>query len=370
MSSLKAGSLFALAAACSVALSAQPVRVAIAGLDHGHVSGFFHALEGRTEVQLVGVYGPDPVIAHGYAQEFHLDPSMLYTNLDSMLDHVKPEAVAIFSNTYDHTSIVETCAAHHVGVIMMEKPLAVGMKEARRIQRAAENSGAQIIVNYETSWYRSHAAIWRMMHEEKQAGPIRRIVAEDGHEGPKEIHVQPEFLAWLSDPVRNGAGALFDFGCYGANLMTWLMDNERPVAVTAVTKTMKPGVYPNVDDDATVIVEYAHMVGVIEASWNWPFSRKDLEVYAQRGYAIAQGYGAPGEHEMLTVRMPGDNAPQTPALEPLPADAHDSISYLASVTRGKFKPSGLSSLDNNMIVTEILEAARDSARSGKKILLH
>lgn len=358
--------MFALAAACGCA---QPVRVAIAGLTHGHVGGFLHALQGRTEVQLVGVYDPDPMLGQGRAREFHLDQALLFTDLPTMLDRARPDAVAIFTSTYDHPAIVEACAAHHIGTIMMEKPLAVGMREARRIQRAAQSSGAQIIVNYETTWYPSHAAIWRIMHEDKTAGSIRRMVAEDGHEGPKEIGVEPEFLAWLTDPVRNGAGALFDFGCYGANLMTWLMDNQPPIAVTAVTKTMKPAIYSAVDDDATVVLDYPHAVGVIEASWNWPFSRKDLEVYGERGYAIAQGYGSPTGHDILSVRMRGDKEPQTPTLEPLPPDAHDSISYLASVARGKFRPSGLSSLDNNMIVTEILESARESARTGRKITL-
>ena len=69
------------------------------------------------------------------------------------------------------------------------------------------------------------------------------MVAMDGHEGPKEIKVQPEFFAWLTDPVKNGAGALFDFGCYGANLMTWLMDNQRPIKVTAIAQTDKPQIY-------------------------------------------------------------------------------------------------------------------------------
>ena len=65
----------------------------------------------------------------------------------------------------------------------------------------------------------------------RRSAPIRKIVAHDGHQGPKEIDVQPEFLDWLTDPVKNGAGALFDFGCYGANLMTWLM--EVPAAAAA-----------------------------------------------------------------------------------------------------------------------------------------
>ena len=124
------------------------------------------------------------------------------------------------------------------------------------------------------------------------------MVAMDGHEGPKEINVQPEFLAWLTDPVKNGAGALFDFGCYGANLMTWLMDNQRPLKVTAIAQTNKPQIYAQVDDEATILVEYPKAQGVIQASWNWPFSRKDFEVYGEKGYAIATG----GNN--LRVRLP------------------------------------------------------------------
>ena len=127
------------------------------------------------------------------------------------------------------------------------------------------------MVNYETTWYRSHGEIWRLVKKQNVAGEIRRMVAMDGHEGPKEIRVQPEFLAWLTDPVKNGAGALFDFGCYGANLMTWMMGNQRPIAVTAMTQTDKPGIYARVDDEATILLQYPKAQGVIQASWNWPY---------------------------------------------------------------------------------------------------
>ena len=109
------------------------------------------------------------------------------------------------------------------------------------------------------------------------------MVVHDGHRGPREIGVQPEFLAWLTDPEQNGAGALFDFGCYGANLMTWLMDDARPTSVTAVTRRFKPEIYPRVDDEATIILEYPGAQAIIQASWNWPFDRKDMAVYGQTG---------------------------------------------------------------------------------------
>jgi predicted dehydrogenase len=200
------------------------------------------------------------------------------------------------------------------------------------------------------------------VQEKKALGDIRKMVAMDGHEGPKEINVQPEFLGWLTDPEKNGAGALFDFGCYGANLMTWLMNNERPKSVTAIIARNKPAIYAKVDDEATILVQYPKAQGIIQASWNWPFSRKDFEVYGERGYAIATGGGN------LRTRLPKEQ--ETSATPPpLPADEHDSLAYLTAVVRGERKPTGLSSLDNNMIVTEILQAARESARTGKTIEL-
>ena len=194
------------------------------------------------------------------------------------------------------------------------------------------------------------------------AGDIRKMVALDGHAGPKAINVQPEFLAWLSDPVKNGGGALFDFGCYGANLMTWLMDNQRPLAVTAVTQQLQPAVYARVDDEATIVLEYPRAQGIIQASWNWPFNRKDFEVYGERGSAIATGANG------LRIALPKEPEHSvTP--DPPPADQRDSISHLMAVVRGKSKPNGLSSLENNVIATEILEAARESARTRARVVL-
>ena len=339
----------------------KPLRLAIAGLVHGHVDGFLHAIKDRTDVQLAGIFDPDPALQHQYAQRYGLPASLFFSDLPAMLDQTRPEAVASFTSTYDHPLVVEACAARHIHV-MMEKPLAVNPVHARAIERAATRSGIHVIVNYETTWYPSHGAMWNLIKERHAAGDIRKMAAMDGHQGPKEIGVGPEFLGWLTDPVKNGAGALFDFGCYGANLMTWMMDNQRPLAVTAMTQQIKPQIYPRVDDEATVLVEYPKAQGIIQASWNWPFNRKDFEVYGEHGYAIAIG------GSVLRVRLPGEEEQaRTPGA--LPPDERDSVSYLRAVVRGELRPSGLSSLENNLIVTEILDAARESARTGRKITL-
>jgi predicted dehydrogenase len=350
--------LFALLSAQAPAPA--PFKLAIAGLVHGHAGGFLRLAQSRDDIRIVGIFEPDTALQRSYAERYKLDASVFFTDLAVMLDRAKPEAVASFTNTYDHPAVVEAAAARHIDV-MMEKPLAVSVEHARRIQRAAERGAIDVLVNYETTWYPSHGAMWTLIKEQRAAGEIRKMVALDGHKGPKEIGVGPEFLAWLSDPIKNGAGALFDFGCYGANLMTWMMDNQRPLSVSAVTQQFKPEIYSRVDDEATIVVEYPKAQGIIQASWNWPFDRKDFEVYGDHGLAIAS-------RASLRVRM-GTEQEHAATPDPRPPDERDSVSHLIAVARGVRKPNGLSSLDNNVIVTEILEAARESARTHRAVQL-
>src|SRR3954471_5315152 len=245
--------LGAVAAGTLAGAASPPLRLGMERLVHGHAGGFLARYRDSKEVELVGVSEPDLEVAARYVKQSRLDPATIHRTLDEMLDRARPQAVIAFTSTADHPPVVAACARRKVPV-MMEKPLAVGVEQARAIERSAAEGGIPVLVNYETTWYPAvHAA-----HAlgEKSLGEVRKVVVHAGHRGPKEIGVQPEFLDWLTDPKRGGGGALFDFGCYGGNLMTWLMDNRRPTAVTAVTQQIKPETYPKVDDEATIVLEY------------------------------------------------------------------------------------------------------------------
>jgi predicted dehydrogenase len=337
-----------------------PLRVGIVGLVHGHVQGFFdHSLH-NPEIEIVGIAEPDQSLASQYSKKYGIDQSLLFPDLEEMLERAHPQAVLVYTNTYDHRHVVEICARHGVHV-MMEKPLAVTLEDALAIKKAAEAGKIHVLVNYETTWYASNRAAYDLVHE-GALGDIRKVVVHDGHSGPREIGVGPEFLAWLSDPKLNGGGALFDFGCYGADLMTWLMDGQRPQTVTAVTQQIKPNIYPRVDDEATIILTYPKAQAIVQASWNWPFDRKDMEVYGQTGYVITV------KRDDIRVRRAGGSEEQT-AAKPLSAPYDNSLSLLRAVVSNGMKPDGLSSLETNITVTEILDAARRSAASGKTIHL-
>jgi predicted dehydrogenase len=355
--------LFFLLALMAAALPAQEkLRLGVVGLTHGHAAGFFRNYLARTDVDIVGISEPDSELAARYADRYKLDRSRLFSTHAAMLDQAKPEAVMVFTSTFAHKEVVELCARRKVHV-MMEKPLAVSVEHGNAMAAAAKTGGIHVMVNYETTWYPVNAPIWRMAREDNKLGKIRRIVTHYGHQGPKEIGVGPEFLGWLTNPVQNGAGALYDFGCYGANFATWLLGAEKPLSVFAVTYTNKPAIYAHVDDEATVVVQYPGTQLIIQPSWNWPYGRKDMEVYGETGYITTAN---PRDYRFRYGGMPKE---QAETAGPLTAPDDDVIRYLTAVVRGRRQPDGLSSLANNLMVTEILAAARDSARTGKAVQL-
>ncbi len=349
---------YSLSQTSSAETAKAPLRVAIAGLVHGHAEGFFQNSAHRQDIQIVGIAEADQQVASKYATQFGLDRKLLYTDLDDMLQKTHPQAVLAYTNTYDHRRVVEICARRGIHV-MMEKPLAVSTEDAHAIERAAQQGKIHVLVNYETTWYRSNHAAFDLVHE-KALGDVRKIVVHDGHSGPKEIGVGPEFLTWLTDPKLNGGGALFDFGCYGADLATWLMDGQRPQTVTAVTQQIKPEIYPRVDDEATIVLTYPKAQVIVQASWNWPFDRKDMEVYGQTGYVITE------RRDDVRVRRKGKEEKRI-AAKPIAVPYDDSLSFLRAVIVDGVATDGPSSLQSNVIVTEILDAARRSASSGRTI---
>ncbi len=242
----------------SHAQSAAPIRVAVVGLEHGHVYGFLSGLKEHPEVQLVAIVEPDTALAAKYEQQFKLDHALFYKDVDTMVPATKPQALLVYTNIAGHRPAIEAGARHHL-TVMVEKPLTMSLADALSIRETARKANIQVLVNYETTWYSSNLAAYNAI-EQGKLGDLRKVVIHDGHEGPKEIHVQPEFLSWLNDPTKNGQGALYDFGCYGADLMTWFMKGEAPISVTAVGQTDKPDIY-GVYDDATIILALSQGAG-------------------------------------------------------------------------------------------------------------
>jgi len=346
----------------TVTMAQNKLNVAVAGLNHDHIFLIMNSYQ-KGEVNIVGIAENNRELVDRFKKRYKLADSLFFPDITLLLKNVKPDAVLAYNAISDHLAVVEAAAPLGISV-MVEKPLAMTVKQAERMAQLAQKYKIHLLTNYETTWYPSNQEAYLNIKEQNTVGPIRKMVVHDGHQGPKEIGVSKEFLSWLTDPDKNGAGALVDFGCYGANLMTWLMNGKAPLSVSAVTHQIKPDVYPKVDDDATILLEYPDATGIIQASWNWPFSIKDMEVFGKTGYIQAVN------EQNLRVRENGKPDYKVYKAKPLAQSYSSSLGYLAAVLRNEIKPvNDLSSLENNIIVVKILEAAKMSAKTGKKIII-
>ncbi len=341
----------------------KPLRVGVIGLTHTHV----HWILGRPaddKVVIVGIVESNMELARRYTQQHGLSMDVVYATMDELIQQARPEAVTAFGTIYEHLEVVEKFAPLGIHV-MVEKPLAVSLKHAKKMEALAKKHGIHLLTNYETTWYPTVHAAYELLNNDS-IGSLSQLIIRDGHKGPLKIGVNKEFLDWLTDPVQNGGGAMMDFGCYGANIATWLMNGEKPLSVVAVTQQLQKENNPNVDDESTIILTYKNAKATIQASWNWPIGRKDMEVYGKNGVIYADN------RNDLRIRISegydGYQASERRLVE-LPLPYNDPFAYFAAVINKEIPlpQYDLSSLENNMIVMEILDASRLSAKRGKAV---
>lgn len=341
----------------------KPVNIGVIGLTHTHVHWIFES-EKLGDIKIVGIVETNKELAERYAKHHGFSMNMVYNTMEELIEDTRPEAVSAFGTIYEHLEVVEKAAPLGIHV-MVEKPLAVSLEHAKKMETLSKKYNIHLLTNYETTWYPSNHEAYKLVDKDS-IGAIRKVVIRDGHKGPKKIGVNKEFLDWLIDPIQNGGGAITDFGCYGINLMTWLMKGEKPLTVTAVTQQQQPENNPKVDDDATIILKYTNSNAIVQASWNWPIGRKDMEIYGLKGVIYADN-----RHDLRLRISEGYDGyvEKSYTLNERRAPFNDPFSLFAAVIRNKttLKPFDLSSLENNMIVMEILDAAIKSANSKKTI---
>lgn len=341
------------------AFSQEVLKVAVAGMNHDHVHVLFNLYK-QNNIEIIGIAESDKDLIQRMQKRYQLADDLFYPDLNTLLKKVKPDVVLAYNPISAHLAVAEACLPLKIPV-MVEKPLATTVQQAQRIAQLAKENNTLFLTNYETTWYKSNQKV-KALVDQHALGKVKKIMVKDGHQGPREIGCSSDFLSWLTDPEKNGGGALMDFGCYGANLMTWLKKGQRPVAVTAVTRHLKPQLYPKVEDDATILVEYADgTTGVIQASWDWSYNIKDMQVFGEKKMLHAVD-----DKTLLEYKGVKDFSEI-----PLDNDYYaNHLAYLKDILRGKIKAGNdLSSLRNNLVVVEILEAAKESAETGKRITL-
>lgn len=338
------------------AASGAEHTIAVVGLVHSHVWGHLGKMVQGKPARLVGVAETAPELV-AEAKKRGVADELFHSDWRRMIDTVKPEIVWAFVENNRHLEIVQYCAPRKIHVIF-EKPLASTYRDSVAIRDLARKHGIFVMCNYQMAWWpTSYAA--REAVTAGDVGDVWRIRGIVGHGGPGgPTGLNKYFFEWLTDPVKNGGGALVDFGCY--NALWSLMYLGRPQTVYAVSHRLRPEEFPKVEDTALLVLSYPKGVALLEASWDLPRSFQDLEIFGRKGSIYMTS-------RQVELRQGRETREVTP--KPLPPERAEPIAYMIHCIETKTEPEGMTSLDLNVGVMEIIDAAKESIRTGRAVTL-
>jgi len=360
VASVLLASVAILSAPSQIAAQAR-TRLAIVGLDHDHVWGLLKIIANEPEAELAGIADPHPELVEK-AKAAAPAGVKFFSDYLTMLDEVKPEAVIVTTANNRHLEVLRACAKRKIH-FFTEKPMAASGAEAREMDRLARQAGIKLMVNYGNAWPEPTQEALRRI-ESEEIGNIQKIIVQFGHEGPKEIGTSKYFADWLYDPVRNGAGALMDFGFYGAD---WAMVLKgRPKHVFATSLKLKTEQHNAVEDDATVLLEYPDATAILMPSWDWSYGKGQAEIFGSKGSFLVRGDG------LLFQPAKGSTSVQNPdgkpaETQPVPAEKRNGVAYFLYCIRNDKPIEGLVSPAINVGVNEIIDTAKESIQTGRAV---
>jgi len=157
-----------------------------------------------------------------------------------------------------------------------------------------------------------------------------------------------------------------DFGCYGAD---WAMVLKgRPKRVYATSLKLKTAQHNAVEDDATVLLEYADATAILMPSWDWPYGKGQAEIFGTKGSFLVRGDG------LLFQPAKGDTSVQNPdgkplETQPVAPEKRNNLAYFLYCIQNDKPIEGLVSAAVNVGVNEIIDAAKESIRTGRAVAL-
>ena len=331
---------------------AKTYKVGVAAMVHDHVWGELAHWKSIPNVEIIAAGDVNAPLRERAQSEFGV--ARVYDSWQEMVASEDLDIVQAASENSVGAEIVEACAAKGIHVIS-EKPMAATLDQANRMLRASEEAGTLLLINWPTEWY---AAIqeWERRLLGGEIGDIFYIKYRSAHSGPQELGCSPYFYEWLYDAEKNGAGALMDYCSYAANMNARFLG--LPSQVTGLRGTFVKD-YPLPDDNAIIVMKYAHAFGVAEACWT------QTVPYAEGANPIAYGTGGslsvsgskviwqrPG-YETETITPPDVAAPRRSGPE-----------YLLHCLETKSLIEGFCSPKVSRDTQEILEAGLRSADTG------
>ena len=161
------------------------------------------------------------------AEEYGVEGAKVYTDYKELLKDRDIEVVHVCTPNRSHAfiSIDAMEASKHV---MCEKPMAKTYKEAKEMLDASERTGMKLTIGYQSRW-RADSLYLKKMCEDGELGEIYY-----GKAIALRRRAVPTWGVFLNE-YEQGGGPLIDIGTHALDLTLWMMDNYKPKMVVGTT---------------------------------------------------------------------------------------------------------------------------------------
>lgn len=355
----------------------RKVRVGIIGC--GGIANGKHmpALSKLDAVEMVAFCDLIKERAEKAAKEYGTKDAQVYVDYKELLEDETIEVVHVCTPNKSHADI--TVAALEAGKhVMCEKPMAKTAADARRMVEAAKRTGKKLTIGYQNR-FRPDS---QYLYQACRRGDLGEIYFAKAHAIRRRA--VPTWGVFLNEEEQGG-GPLIDIGTHALDLTLWMMDNYKPKTVIGTTYhklrdqrntanawgdwdpekfTVEDSAFGFIvmENGATIILESSWALNTLDV-----MEAKTTLCGTKAGADMRDGLRINGvEFGRMYTKKPSLDAGGVDFYEGQAESAGDKearmwIEAVLNDTEPLVKP------EQALVVTEILEAIYESAKTGKPV---
>ena len=318
------------------------VRMAQYGTKHGHATGVLEVMLANPEVDVVGVYEPDPArrrMLEGAGEPPWSDVSWFDSPADFLED---PTVLAVASEgsnaeSLDHTEAIVDAGKH----VFYDKPAGTDYGRFDQIVEKARSSDLQVQMGY---MFRHHAGFCRIA-EWARSGLLGDVFSVRAHMSTHLDRPAQEAIA----PQRGGI--FYDLSGHMIDQIVWILG--RPTTVTSFLRQDATDV-PGFSDNTLSVLEYDSAMAFVDiAAVETPPMARRFEVYGTVGSAIMEPFEPPGPIRLCLSEERGGHPAGVTMLEVENRPRYvDNLASFVRALRGENAPDR--SLDHELLVQETI----------------
>ena len=297
----------------------------------------------------------------------------IYDDYRQMLDEVKPDIAFILTENCQKLDVCLECAKRGVN-ISIEKPIALSLDEAKKIEESVRKYGIEAYVNWPVA-YRPYLYKFKAAADSGIVGKPVKLRYINGHTGPlgkgakhRGVTAKAEEM---TDELRgktwwhresHGGGVYLDIACYGCYFSDWIFG--KGCSVIACGENLNTP-FGDTDDNFAAVIKYDGKMSVIEGTWTTPRAviPSGPMLLCTDGVIVCTG-GAENAPDVEAYDIYG-NKVEIPNAE-IGAEFKNMPEMYAHHKKTGEPVYHMLTLAENMKIMEMLEAVIKSSQSGKE----